>query len=131
MQVPTVTATLATGDYSIVGCEDQIVVERKSISDLFGCIGHGRDRFERELERMGAIGSSHLMLEFSFPDIFERPPANSKVHPKSVSGSLLAWSQRHGVHVWFAGRRQAGEWLTFQILDRWYKDAITVKEQVS
>jgi len=33
-----------------VGLEDRVGIERKSLSDLLGCIGGSRDRFERELE---------------------------------------------------------------------------------
>ena len=44
--------TLATGDYSIVGLEDQVAIERKSKEDAYSSLGQGRDRFERELERL-------------------------------------------------------------------------------
>ena len=42
------TGTLATGDYALDAAPDYVVIERKSASDLLGCIGHGRERFERE-----------------------------------------------------------------------------------
>jgi hypothetical protein len=48
---------LPTGDYSIVGHHDRVAIERKSLADLYGTLGQGRDRFERELERLQAIAS--------------------------------------------------------------------------
>ena len=39
---------LKAGDYTIAGLEDVVVVERKSIKDLFGTLGQHRDRFEAE-----------------------------------------------------------------------------------
>jgi len=42
------TATLRSGDYTVREAPF-VVIERKSLQDLVGCVGHGRDRFEREL----------------------------------------------------------------------------------
>ena len=47
--VPQRRATLPTGDYSVEGCEGLIAIERKSLGDLFGTVGQGRERFEREI----------------------------------------------------------------------------------
>ena len=49
----TIMQGLTTGDYSVAGFESRICVERKSMIDLFGSVGTGRQRFEREMERMG------------------------------------------------------------------------------
>ena len=45
-------AGLDTGDYSLKGLEHLVAVERKGLSDLLACIGTGRHRFERELQRL-------------------------------------------------------------------------------
>jgi ERCC4-type nuclease len=51
--LPTVRGTLATGDYSLAGCELLFAVERKTVADLAACcMGDNRDRFERELHRL-------------------------------------------------------------------------------
>ena len=44
--------TLASGDYSIVGLEDRIAIERKTKEDAYSSLGQGRARFERELQRL-------------------------------------------------------------------------------
>ena len=56
--------TLATGDYSLAGFEAAgITVERKSLQDLVGVLGHGRERFERELARMRAYAVAAVVVE--------------------------------------------------------------------
>ncbi len=37
-----VEGTLTTGDYSVVGLEHVVAIERKSLPDLLGCIGRAR-----------------------------------------------------------------------------------------
>lgn len=64
-------ANLRTGDYSIrVGdrdYRDQIAIERKSLSDLLGVIGCGRDRFERECTRLSMIEYAAMVVESCRP----------------------------------------------------------------
>jgi hypothetical protein len=51
--------TLLSGDDSVAGLEHLFVVERKSIGDVVACcVGQNRERFERELHRYAAFGSS-------------------------------------------------------------------------
>ncbi|HVY62329.1 MAG TPA: hypothetical protein VHF22_11785, partial [Planctomycetota bacterium] len=71
---PTVVAGMKTGDYSIQGFEDQIAIERKSLSDLFGCIGRDRDRFERELLRLWALDYAAIVIEATLADVLEGAP---------------------------------------------------------
>ncbi len=47
VEVTTITAGLKSGDYSIAGYEDAVAVERKSLSDLYGTLTSGRDRFRK------------------------------------------------------------------------------------
>ena len=58
MEVPTQRDCLATGDYSIEGLENDITIERKSMSDAFGTFGGGRDRWLREMSRMKTFQSA-------------------------------------------------------------------------
>ena len=54
--------TLQTGDYSLKGLEDSITIERKSIADLIGSLTSGRERFQREIQRMQAYRSRTLLI---------------------------------------------------------------------
>jgi ERCC4-type nuclease len=44
----TAAGTLDAGDYSILGLEGIVAVERKSLNDLIGCCGHERPRSDHE-----------------------------------------------------------------------------------
>lgn len=97
-------ATLATGDYSIrtetVDYRDRIAVERKNLSDLLGVIGGGRERFERELERLALMPYPSIVVEASLADVIAGPQ-HTRIHPSSVLGSIVAWSVRYRLPIWF------------------------------
>lgn len=82
--------TLATGDYSIVGLEHLIAIERKSLADLLGCIGGERERFEKEIQRLLGYQTRALVVEASWAEI-EAGEWPRKVTPAAVLGSLLGW----------------------------------------
>ena len=115
-----ITRTLQTGDYSLFGYEDQITVERKTKADAYGTIGKGRTRFIKELERLREIDYSAIVVEASLSNFVE-PPRFSQLNPKSAINSLLAWSIRYGVHIYFADNRVMGNLLTVRILERYWK----------
>lgn len=94
---------LDTGDYSIEGFEDRLTVERKSVPDLVGCIGKGRDRFERELERMLKIPSRCVVVEGHWADL-EVGNYPGLVNRNAAVGSVLGWIAR-GIPFIFAGNR--------------------------
>ncbi len=98
-----VRGTLKTGDYSIEGLEDQITIERKSIPDLVGCIGKGRDRFQRELDRMMEFKTRAVVVEGSWSDI-EMGNYPGLVNRNAAIGSILGWIAR-GIPFIFAGNR--------------------------
>ncbi len=123
--VPVVVDTLRSGDYSLRGYEDQVAVERKSLADLFGTLGQGRGRFERELERLSAFRFAAVVVEATLPEVLLSPPRHSDLNPKAVIRSVLAWQQRMpGVHWWFAGPRPLAEALTFRVLERFLKERL-------
>jgi len=64
-----VDGTLTTGDYSVVGLEHHIAIERKNLMDLLGCVGQHRDRFEREVQRLLAYPVRALVVEATWADI--------------------------------------------------------------
>lgn len=111
---------LTTGDYSIVGLEERVCIERKSHSDAYGTFGSGRSRFSRELERMLWFDYAAIVIECTLEQ-FLIPPGFSHLNPKSAINSLVSWSVRYGVHVFFAGRRRHARTLTFRILEKYWK----------
>jgi DNA excision repair protein ERCC-4 len=120
-------ATLASGDYSLKGLENQVAVERKSLIDAFGTFGAGRDRFERELERLAQLRFAAVVIERDFDTIVKRPPARSRLKPKTVIRSMAAWGIRYGVHFYWLPNRAAAEKWTFILLERFWNDLQTGK----
>jgi DNA excision repair protein ERCC-4 len=100
--LPTVTGTLDTGDYSIVGLTHLVAVERKSIDDLLACIGRERERFKRELQRLRAYRFRLLVVEADAADL-DAGQWRSNLQPAHVVGSLAAWTAQYGLPIWPAG----------------------------
>jgi len=117
--------TLPTGDYSIVGFENRICVERKSLEDLFQTLGNGRERFVRELERMQDMEYSAVVVEASLAQVKdpskENPLWHSQMNPDSVLGTIIAFAgQFHKTRWKFAGNRKDAEKVTFKLLLHYY-----------
>lgn len=112
--------TLSTGDYSIVGLEDQVAIERKTIGDAYASLGAHRDRFRAAVERLGLLRYGAIVIETSLPD-FLRQPMFSRMSSRAAINTLLSWSVRYGVHVYFVGDRRHGNALTRVLLEKYWK----------
>lgn len=115
-----VTKTLPTGDYSIVGLEDRVTVERKSKADAYGSVGGGRARFRREFERLARYDYAVVVIEDTVQGFLQRP-AHSKMNPRSAISTLLSWSVRYRVPVFFAGDRVHSRALTQKLLQMYWR----------
>jgi ERCC4-type nuclease len=111
--------TLSAGDYSIVGHESRVSVERKQVCELCGIVGKGRERFERELTKLSEYEYAAIVIEGRLFDVLQPNPF-SNVPPRAVINSLVSWSIRFGVHVFFADSRRYGMAITHRILERFY-----------
>ncbi len=124
------TKTLQTGDYSLECYENRVCVERKSLADLYGTLGRGRERFERELERMQTLDASMVVIEATWQEIAypgmdehgnENYNWNSSLSANSVLGTIVAWSRKYPKTHWkAAGNRKGGEKATFEFLRNWW-----------
>ena len=144
--VPTLTAALHSGDYSILGFEDRIAIERKSLTDLYGSCTRGRDRFEREIQRLEELEEEALCLDLncgcqgfhsSFAAVVieatwhevENPmlldPAwENQTRPESILGTITAWSIRYPrVHWWCCGERRDCEKQIYRTFKAFWKVA--------
>jgi len=118
--ITTVCKALPTGDYSLLGLEERVAIERKQLEELFTITGRERDRFERELERMATLDFAAIVIEADLPQILQGV-LFSHVSPKAVIGSLVSWSIRYRTHVFFAGDRRHGNALTKQLLEKYWR----------
>ena len=111
---PTERATLATGDYSVKGFENDFCVERKSITDLVQSATFERERFERELVRMRGYSFRRLLIVGTLADI-EAHRYRSQANPKAIIASLTAFEVRYSLPVCF---RETPEAAAVQV-ERW------------
>lgn len=116
-------AGLHTGDYSIEGYESQIAIERKSKEDLYMSLGRERDRFEREFQRLSKFEYAALIIESSLSGLL-KPPARSQMKPMAVIQSLISWSIRYGVNIYFADSRKLAESLIYSICEKFIYNKI-------
>jgi len=102
-----------------------VAVERKSLEDFFGCVGSDRERFEKQLARLDELPVGVMMIEADWQRVLRGAP-NSKLLPKTVVRSVIAWQQDYfpGVHWWFAPGKRAAEVFTFRMLQRFWKKRV-------
>lgn len=113
--------TLHTGDYSIPG--QSIVIERKSLGDLCGCMTTGRERFERELERMKDFDSACVVVEEPLNSL-THGDYRSNLNPHSFEQSVLSFMIRYRVPFLFGHNRRHAEYIAFNCLRHvWNKNA--------
>jgi DNA excision repair protein ERCC-4 len=105
---------LPSGDYSLLGYEERVAIERKSKKDAYASLGRGRERFEREVERLSRFEYAAIVVEASLKGF-------SRLNPKTAINSLLAWSVKHGVFVFFAGDRLHGHAVTRCLLEKYWR----------
>jgi len=126
--VPVMRAKLDTGDYSIVGCEEWIAVERKSLDDLISCLTTSRERFTEELRRAQRIRDFYVIIEGLYADLL-RGNYHSRMNPRSAWASVIAMQQRFGIPFLFAGTTRIGAQLCESILTRWYREHVKVLDE--
>ena len=119
--LPTLRAKLDVGDYSIDGHEDVVMLERKSIPDLYSTLTAGRERFCAELLRAVAANRAdpkkyarrYVVIEGGWNDLDMYTTQHGRRCPLStINSNVTALSINYGVDfVWCEkyGRVEA-EW---------------------
>ena len=115
--LPVDTGAMPVGDYSIRNCEGLIAIERKTLDDLIGCLTGDRERFEKELHKGKALEYFALVIEASLDDLAQGK-YKSKMDPRAAIQSLIAFSIRYKLPIWFAGNRRQAERLTESLLEK-------------
>jgi ERCC4-type nuclease len=115
---------LQTGDYSIIGHEHEIAIERKSIEDLYSTVAGRRANFKAEHERMAEMvragGFACVIVEDELVRGFKEPPLHTNLLPKVLFRTMIRWSMRYRVPWHFAGSRHFAAVLAFRMLHTWY-----------
>lgn len=119
----TARAGLSAGDYSIPGFTDRVAVERKELSDLLGCLTHGRERFVRELERLRGYDAAAVVVEAPFFAL-AGGGYRSRMNPESAVQSVISLMGRYRVPFFFADGRDMGEYFAFHFLRHYARHAL-------
>ena len=98
---------LDVADYSVLGLESVVRIERKSLADFVQCCGRERPRFLRELTRLRGFEYAAVVLEASWRDL-EAGRWEGLVKPSVVVGSVLSWSMEY-VPILLAHDRAGGQ----------------------
>ena len=111
---------LPAGDYSLVGLEERVAVERKSLDDLVSTVIRGRRRFARELERLQTYDAACVVVEANLADVFAGRYRGG-ASPASVFGAVISIIVDAGVPVFFCSDRQLACRFTFDFLRRFQR----------
>lgn len=125
-----VKVALKTGDYSILGLENHVIIERKkSVLELCGNLGKNRERFMAEMERMKEIPHKFLIIEENLSQIYNLK--FTKFPVEAILGSLAKLMLQYNLHIIFAGNKKNAQELTRKILlkayEYWREDNPNVK----
>jgi len=96
-------------DYSILGMEDIVGIERKSHEDLLGSLGSGRDRFMKSLEKLSKCRWKYLLIEVPFIEVIS-PHEHSGLHPRAAFQSLISIGVRYNIDIMYCDNRTQATW---------------------
>ena len=124
--LPSERVALNYADYSVYTTDNNgskidmrtiFAIERKmSLDELASCFTKSRSRFMREFERAKADGCRmHLIIEGDNYEHLREGKYRSKLNPKSLTASLLSWSARYNIQLYFCQPENTG-WLIGEIL---------------
>jgi hypothetical protein len=117
---------LDTGDYSMVGYESILTIERKrSVSEIANNITESR--FKDVLQRMSKIPHSFMLLEFNLDDIYSFPVGSDipkkmwdklKISGNFIMKYLIQAQLNYNVQVLFCGSAENAERTAVSIMKR-------------
>jgi ERCC4-type nuclease len=117
---------LKTGDYTVVGMENEFVIERKfSTGEIARNVVD--PRFKDVLERLSVIPKSYIICEFSIEDILSYPLNSGipvslhkdiKLSPQFLMSCLTRIQVDYGIPIIYAGNRRCAERMAEEIMKR-------------
>lgn len=110
---------LPVGDYTLQGMEEEVIVERKTISDLVRSIIQERGDFIKKCEKLSAFKKRCLVIEGTLSAV-KTPYEDSCTHPNAVLGSLLAAQERWNLPVYFLDNFLLAEEFVASMLSKYH-----------
>lgn len=119
------------GDYSMVGFEGTIHIERKSMDDAHGTLlgwGERRERFEQTLAFLSSIEFGAVVVECTLGSLLANAPEHGRKtkteNRRSLNQTILAWMRRYSVQWLFCDTRGLAETETFRLFEGFYASKI-------
>lgn len=122
--VDTLRQALPAGDYSLLGYENTIAIERKSLEDYVNTLIRGRERFNIELQRLRGYEFACIVVEASLTDLLSGG-YRSGAHPNAIVGSTISIIADYCVPVYFCTNRQAACLFVQELLLRLHRKVIS------
>jgi len=100
---------LDTGDYSIIGYEEVITIDRKkSVDEIATNLTRDYPRFRKELIRMTSFKEAYFICEFSLDDLLKYPNSINtriRISGKSLFKQIETIQEKYRVKFIFASDR--------------------------
>lgn len=130
--VKVINKKLDTGDYSIVGFEDKITIDRKrNTNEIQMCFGQSWPRFYKELVRMTTFDEAYILCTFPFSyfDIFPKKSTIPlfrwkylKMNGKYLKRRCMEIQEEFtNIKFIFAGCNQSAEFTAYNLLRDYYE----------
>jgi DNA excision repair protein ERCC-4 len=115
----TIRQRLSVGDYTLLGMEDEVAVERKTLPDLVSSIIQKREDFIAKCERLSSFKKKCFVIEGTF-GLLKTPYEESRAHPNAVLGSIIASQERWDVPVYFLDNFLLAEEFVASMLSKYH-----------
>ncbi len=115
-------AKLDVGDYAILGLEDTIMIERKTIGDLWGTLGPNKSyqRFLREMDRAKDHRLKFLIIEGNLADI-DKGYKWSQISSANIHAKMVSLQTKHNLHIIFAGDLKKARKYSRMLMSKLYR----------
>ena len=120
-RVEVIPLPLGIGDYTIIGMEELVRVERKALKDMVASLGARTPEFLLKADELGQFRWGRILAECRYHQVAYPPhgyypwlppyPDGKRrgAHPSSVRAALISADIRGSPVIW-AGNRSAAEW---------------------
>jgi len=115
---------LNAGDYSILGEEDNMAIERKSLSDLFSTLGMGHKRFKAELDRVKDYDYFAIVVDGNYSDVITKNYPKSyltKMKGYMISSILFTIHMKYKIPIFFGNNRVISKRIIKELFNAYYK----------
>lgn len=101
----TIIKKLDVADYSAVGYENKIAIEKKSLDDLCACVGRERERFDRMVKRLLDYEYRAIVVTDDWSKI-DLKQYHGTLTPIQIYAAIMGWAMTANVPIMFMGSHQ-------------------------